>query len=1633
MSLKRIVVVLGMHRSGTSAITRGLEVLGVGLGERLLAAESGNNEKGFWEDIDVTAFNVDLLAALGRDWHSLAPVLPAELQHADIQALRLRAAQLLRGKVKAVGILGLKDPRMCRLMPFWLSVFEHLQLDVSYVIASRNPMSVAASLYKRNGMAAEKSHLLWYEHMVCAMQHTAACRRVVIDYDRMLADPASQLKRVSAHLQLPFEADSKAYAEYTGEFLEASLRHSEYTAQDLSLDAAITRSVTAFYELLSAMACDQLPDDQQVRQQIDGHFDLLISRYPEYRYMRTLEKKADELQLRLEQAEEIAANLAHQADEARQLLSSRSHELNALTQAHGHLQHACEQQQAKLSALDQALDEKVRQCQHLQHNLAASRSGRVALANLSRAAARRLGGERLQQRYLRYRLQRSGLFDVDYYRQNYPDIAQAGIDPLTHYLHYGWKEGRDPIQAFSTSRYLERYPDVQASALNPLLHYLHHGYREGRLVPAVGAGHARLEPHQLPWQRLWQLMRLVIGQPALIGKFAREARHGGLRHALALAHLKTSRTPRTVFDAALAVAPPSREDLFNVVPFYVNPHAQQDCELPAMRVAIHLHLFYPDMAEDCINYLRHVPVPYDLYLSVPEHLDAKQLAEDFQARLPQLKQIVARAVPNRGRDLAPMIIEFGQALAGYDVIAHFHSKKSPHKASLKNWFNELMNALCAGPREVSQILDLFSADASVVYPAGRQVKHWDQSGWSDNKALAAQVLERSATGLHIDDFAQVEFPQGSMFWARAAALREFLTLPLTYEDFAQEPISADATLAHALERLILVFASQHPGRNYRIESAALSDEPKHFYEEQIDYSGSIVHDSIKVLAYYLPQFHPTPENDEWHGKGFTEWHKVAAANPLFQGHYQQHIPHADIGYYHLDSPQQLAQQAEMMRQAGVHGMIFYHYWFTGRLILEKPAQMLLDNPQIDMPFSFCWANENWTRRWDGNEKEILLGQSYSPEDARNFICYLLPFFKDERYIKVEGRPLLFVYRPSAMEHTDEYLRIWREECEREGMPAPYVVATLTRGATAPQDYGMDAAVERVLHDWTDGAVADIRPQLKPYRPLNGSVLDYAEVADHYMHKPLDSSYLQFRSLVPTWDNTARYGSEAILLHDFTTRKFQEWLEHLVQHSLKQLPADRRFVVINAWNEWAEGAHLEPDTRFGYGYLNAIGRALSGHAFDDYRHLQSRLDTSLVLRLELGKAAREQLASDERARSKFSHCLAASSLLDKCTLQTDEPLLTQALQSAGIDCAAHTEVPPAFILRFDTPYLFTPDSLESMLLMALRHPGFAISANLLNDPTYQGASASRNFEIGYWARAGLEISPASGELLGYKVASAAACFRLPCAEPGSELALPTIATVMRFHHAGDYDLLANALLSLAAQAGCRVRLHLAAQDLDEAGKQRLQHVLANTPWDADCEPLVKHYRSSESNRDLRSLMLNETLKSVAGGYAAFLDYDDILFPDAYRQLSRRLQRSGKNATFARVYATRVDGNSGLILQRGTTYSYGHSYEEFVRLNHAPLHSFMLNLDQLDLSQVHYHADMKYMEDYYLTLQLFSRDGSDWAALRDCAYIGDYIHRVGGSDSHTLALEDDTHRQTLLRSPEYLVCEQRITELRRMLAG
>ncbi len=363
--------------------------------------------------------------------------------------------------------------------------------------------------------------------------------------------------------------------------------------------------------------------------------------------------------------------------------------------------------------------------------------------------------------------------------------------------------------------------------------------------------------------------------------------------------------------------------------------------------------------------------------------------------------------------------------------------------------------------------------------------------------------------------------------------------------------------------------SQLPGQNWMT---------KNLKEESINEPFE-----TQLIAFYLPQYHPIPENDRWWGKGFTEWTNVAKARPLFPGHYQPHLP-ADLGYYDLRLPELRETQAELARKYGISGFCYYHYWFHGKQLLHQVFDEVLSSGKPDFPFCLCWANENWTRAWDGGDKKILMEQQYSPEDDLKHITWLIPAFKDARYIKIEGKPLLLIYRTSNLPDAGKTSSIWREEVKRAGFPDLYLctVESFASEHKDPRYSGFNSAVE-FQPDWSRIGHENAR-----FSGLH--VFDYRETAERMVSKSRPG-YTRFPCVTPCWDNSPRRGRDGYIFHGSRPVYYEKWLRIAISSVRNNMPGER-IVFINAWNEWGEGNHLEPDQKHGHAYLNATKRALT---------------------------------------------------------------------------------------------------------------------------------------------------------------------------------------------------------------------------------------------------------------------------------------------------------------------------------------------------------------------------------------------------------------------------------------------------------
>lgn len=347
----------------------------------------------------------------------------------------------------------------------------------------------------------------------------------------------------------------------------------------------------------------------------------------------------------------------------------------------------------------------------------------------------------------------------------------------------------------------------------------------------------------------------------------------------------------------------------------------------------------------------------------------------------------------------------------------------------------------------------------------------------------------------------------------------------------------------------------------------------------------------KLITFYLPQFHPIPENDQWWGKGFTEWTNVTSATPLFPGHLQPRRP-AALGYYDLRLAESANAQFDLARRFGIDGFCYYYYWFHGRRVLERPLQDLVDGKTGPFPFCICWANEDWTRSWDGISGEVLLSQDHTPESDFEFIKDITPLLKHPDYIRVDGKPVLLIYRANKLASPKETVSAWREWCRQQGIGELHLCAVQSFGFDDPRPLGFDAAVEFPPH-----CPQDKYPQLN-YRQtiqnieglthnFTGEILSYEAFANAAINRPREP-YTLHRSCFLAWDNTARRDKTAHIFHYFTASTYQHWLETITAKNANEQQTGLTF--INAWNEWAEGTVLEPDNFFGYELLERTYQA-----------------------------------------------------------------------------------------------------------------------------------------------------------------------------------------------------------------------------------------------------------------------------------------------------------------------------------------------------------------------------------------------------------------------------------------------------------
>lgn len=363
---------------------------------------------------------------------------------------------------------------------------------------------------------------------------------------------------------------------------------------------------------------------------------------------------------------------------------------------------------------------------------------------------------------------------------------------------------------------------------------------------------------------------------------------------------------------------------------------------------------------------------------------------------------------------------------------------------------------------------------------------------------------------------------------------------------------------------------------------------------------------MKTIAFYLPQYHQIPENDSWWGEGFTEWVNVKKSKALFDGHRQPQIP-GELGYYDLNSDETRMQQAALAKEAGIDAFCYYHYWFQGKQLLEMPISRLLGNKTIDMPFCLCWANETWSRTWDGREKEILMEQTYNDEDDLAHAKHLVQIFQDSRYLKIDGKPIFVIYRIANLPNPRHFVEAIQNEAKLMGFDGVRIFAV--------RNFASDMADEKLQSIGIEDIIDfEPNPAEFPKRSLAGKAIRFVQrqwnsLARRFKLPEVNSilrvpyravmeNSLQlyeafgknhYPTVFPNWDNSPRRKAATIIQND-SPEDFENWIRKTAE-ILRTRPKENQLLFINAWNEWAESAHLEPDEATGHSFLDAVKKGI----------------------------------------------------------------------------------------------------------------------------------------------------------------------------------------------------------------------------------------------------------------------------------------------------------------------------------------------------------------------------------------------------------------------------------------------------------
>ena len=749
--------------------------------------------------------------------------------------------------------------------------------------------------------------------------------------------------------------------------------------------------------------------------------------------------------------------------------------------------------------------------------------------------------------------------DPAWYAGRYDDVPDEPYAALRHFITMGDIEGRAAGPDFDGELYRTRYIDVANSGIPPLRHYVMHGRREGRqavaafraavvTAPSAEVGlSSPVDPDEV--SRAFADMRTLV-------EIGRQRRKDAVR--VNRPELVTSSDPsRDIIRLRFARTRAPRLSI--LVPVYNELAMTVECLLSIEQANPRLD-FEVVVADDCST-------------------DADM------AQLGRVANLVYVRQPANVGFLGNCNAAFRQCQGEYVLLLNNDAQVLPGA------IDRLAEVLDADPA-------VAAAGPKILYPNGRLQEAGCYLRPNGESSLVGLFADPQEGGYSVDR--DIAYCSGAALMFRRALAGETLFdeayRPAYCEDadLCLRFIAAGHRVRYVSGAVVVHHLSVSTNRGSVTRKLRTISRNQQKLSERW---GELLRrlDAVRVLAFYLPQFHPTPENDLWWGAGFTEWTNVVKARPSYAGHYQPHLP-ADLGFYDLRTPEALHRQALLARRYGIEGFCVYYYNFGSRRVLSRPLETVLANPDIPFHWCLCWANEHWTKHWDGGEREILLEQSYDAATLAAIIADAVAQAADPRYIRVNGRPLFLVYRPLLLPDAPGFAAQCRAAFAAAGFAGVHLVYVESMEAVdravSPGDLGFDACVEFPPHGRAVRAIreADI---VKP--GWSGHRYDYPETVMAFLERDT-VPYTRYPAVFPSWDNTPRQPLRGTSFDATSPEAFRVFVEEKIDEIRRFLMGDERLLFVNAWNEWAEGAHLEPDTFHGHRWLEALRDALAAKAW-----------------------------------------------------------------------------------------------------------------------------------------------------------------------------------------------------------------------------------------------------------------------------------------------------------------------------------------------------------------------------------------------------------------------------------------------------